>query len=214
MVITMKAETFFSDDDRERIAAAVKEVETTTVGEIAVMVVDGSDEYPEGQILAGITLGAIFAVALVDIFLGDSLWLFLPAALTLSLVCGWLAGFMPGLKRLFIPRARFEVQVRDKALNAFYEKGLYDTRDDTGVLFFISLFERKVWVLADKGIYGKISQETLQEYADGVAAGIKRGNVTDELCREIRRIGEILAEHFPVRPDDVNELPDEVIVGS
>jgi len=214
MVKNMKAETFFSEQDKDRIAKAVKAVEANTSGEIAVMVVDRSDDYPEGQILAGITLGGLVALAVTDLLWDDSLWFFLPAALTAGLLFGWLTGFVPYIKRLFTPQDRFDVQVRDRALTAFYEKGLYDTRDDTGVLFFISLFEHKVWVLADKGIYEKISQETLQEYATEVAAGIKNGNATDELCREIKRIGEILAEHFPLKQDDINELSDEVIIGN
>jgi uncharacterized membrane protein len=47
----MKAENFFSARENAEIAAAIKEVEKNTTGEIAVMVVDESDSYPEGNIL-------------------------------------------------------------------------------------------------------------------------------------------------------------------
>jgi len=44
-----------------------------------------------------------------------------------------------------------------------------------------------------------------------VTQGIKKGEACDALCRTITDIGQILAEHFPVKPDDTNELPDEVM---
>ncbi len=209
----MKAENYFDTQEKERIAAAVREVEKKTSGEVAVMVVDASDSYPEGQLLAGGVLGGLLALGISDFFLAADLWLFVALALGLTALCGWLSAYLPAVHRLFIPAARLEQQVAEQALIDFYQKGLYKTRDSTGVLFFISLFERRVQVLADKGIYEKISQSTLQEHADRVAQGIKNGQAAAALCREINRVGVILAQHFPVRPDDTNELSDGVIVG-
>ncbi len=209
----MKAESFFTDKEKERISAAIREVETKTAGEVAVMVVEQSDAYPEGRIIAGLFIGGLLSLLVTDLFWGDSLWVFVLTALIIAVLGGWLINYLPSAKRLFTPNARLELRVRERALTAFYEKGLYKTRDETGVLFFVSLFERKVWVLADKGIYEKIKQETLQEYAGDIAAGIKAGRAAEYLCRDIQKAGEILANHFPVKPDDSNELPDEVIIG-
>ena len=188
-------------------------METGTAGEIAVIVVDQSDTYPEGQILAGTVIGSLLALITADFFFAGSLWAFVPMALGLAVLCGWLSNYLPAVKRFFTPDARFDIQVEDRALTSFYDKGLYKTRDQTGVLFFISLFEHKVWVLADKGIYEKIKQETLQKYAHDVALGIKTGKAAEALCSEIRSVGKILAEHFPIKPEDINELSNEVIVG-
>jgi putative membrane protein len=211
--MVMRAESFFSEQESARIAAAVREVELRTSGEVAVMVVDASDSYPEGRILAGAVLGGLSALGITDFFLAGELWLFVPLALALTALCGWLSGYLPGLHRFFIPAVRLEQQVTEQALIDFYQKGLHLTRDATGVLFFISLFEHKVRVMADRGIYEKISQQTLQRYADQVALGIKTGRASEALILEIRRVGEILAEHFPPRHDDENELDNEVIVG-
>lgn len=206
----MQAEKFFSAQEQEEIANAVRRVELTTAGEVVVTVVDGSDTYPEGRLLAGLVLGGVAALAVTDFWYGDNLWLFLPLALILSAFWGWLVGYLPALHRLFVHPARLEEQVAEQALVAFYEKGLYKTQAGTGVLFFISLFEHKVRVLADQGIYTKISQETLQEYADDVARGVRAGDAATALCREIERVGLILAEHFPAAADDRNELADQV----
>lgn len=209
----MKAESFFSVQDKAQIAAAVRQVELKTSGEVAVMLVDESDTYPEGRILAGGALGGVLALVVSDIFLADSLWWFVPLALTFSALCGWLIVYLPVAHRLFVHPAKLEMRVAEQALLSFYRQGLHRTRDATGVLFFISLFERKVRVMADKGIYEKISPETLQSYADEVALGVRNGTAAAALCGEIERVGLILAEHFPIKSDDSNELADEVIVG-
>jgi putative membrane protein len=118
---------------------------------------------------------------------------------------------MPILKTAFIGIKRKEDTVRLRAVRAFYEKGLYKTKKNTGVLFFLSLLEKKVWVLADKGIYEKIEQETLNKFARIVSHGIKDGRACDALCESMKEAGELLSRYFPITPDDIDELPDEVM---
>lgn len=208
----MKAENFFTENENARIAAAIQVVEKNTAGEIAVMVVDQSDSYPEGNILAGIILGGLVSLVITELFFADSLTVFVIFFAGFSLGIGWITAYFPALKRVFIARSRFDELVREQAVQCFYEKGLHRTRDATGVFFFISLFERKVWVLADTGINSMISPEALQAYADDMAQGIRQGNAAAILCREIASLGAVLVEHFPVTPDDENELSNQVIV--
>jgi len=209
----MKAEKFFSVQEKAEIAESVRQVELQTSGEVVVMLVDESDTYPEGRILAGGALGGVLALVVCEAFLAASLWWFVPLALGLIALCGWLIVYIPSGLRLFVHPAKLEQRVVEQALLAFYRHGLHHTRDATGVLFFISLFERKVRVMADKGIYEKITQETLQEYADNIALGVRNGKAAAAICHELARAGQILAEHFPIKPDDTNELSNEVIVG-
>jgi putative membrane protein len=71
--------------------------------------------------------------------------------------------------------------------------------------------EKKVWVLADKGIYEKIQQQTLDRFAANVSQGIRLGRACETLCRAIEEMGERLAEHFPLIEGDINELPNDVL---
>lgn len=209
----MKAETFFTDSEKENISGAIREVETRTAGEVAVMVVDKSDTYPEARVLAGILIGGLLGLVITDLFFDDSLWHYIPMTVFFAAIIGYGIGFAPSFLRFFVTPNRLETKVNERALQAFYEKGLYKTRDNTGVLFFLSLFEHKVWVLADEGIYSKISQEKLQEYALDIATSVKKGTAAEVLCREIRNVGEILTRHFPIKADDTNELSNKVIIG-
>lgn len=209
----MKAENFFTGSEQAAIAAAIKEVEKNTAGEIAVMVVDQSDTYPEGAILAGLIAGVFLSLVVTQLYFNDSLTYFMIFFAGFVPGIGWLANCLPAFKRIFISRNRLAEMVREQAVQAFYEKGLYRTRDATAVFFFISLFERKLWILADEGINSRISPAELQAYAGDMAEGIRQGRAAEVLCTEIARLGLVLAEHFPARDDDVDELSNQVIIG-
>lgn len=207
----MKAAHFFSQEENNKITAAIKEVESRSDGEVAVMVVDHSAPYIEAEFLGGVILGSLLALIITDLFLHDSLLTYIPLSFIFFFPFRWLCAQVPALKNVFMAVKRKEEMVKLRALRAFYEKGLYKTRHHTGVLFFLSLLERKVWVLADKGIHKKMDQETLNRFAQMVSQGIKDGRACQALCQSIEGIGRLLAQHFPVTPGDIDELPDEVM---
>ena len=93
----------------------------------------------------------------------------------------------------------------------FYSSGLYKTREANGVEIYLSLFERKVVVIGDQGIHDKMGNEHWDEVRNLIIQGIKNGKNCEGICSAIDRCGKTLAEHFPHRPDDVNELPDQII---
>jgi len=160
-----KAELFFTESEKEKLRAAVLDVESRTIGEVVVMVVDTSDDYPEAEIIGGFFLSSFVSLVLTFLFFHASIFWFVPVSLVLFFPFKLLLRSLPHLKKLFLGADRKEEAVRTRAFVAFYEHGLVKTRQNTGVLFFLSLFERKVHILANQGIYSKIGQETLERYA-------------------------------------------------
>jgi putative membrane protein len=207
-----KAKSFFTEEEKKRIEDTTRNVESRTIGEVAVMVVDSSDQYVEVEILGGIFLGGVTSLVITALYFNSSVWSFIPICFLLLFPAKFLFRKFPVLKSSFIGFRRKEETVRQRAVRSFYEKGLYKTRKNTGVLFFISVLERKVWVLADKGIHEKIGQETLNKFAITVSHGIKEGRGCDSLCDAIKEAGKLLAKHFPVTPGDTNELSNKVII--
>lgn len=210
----MKAEHFFSSEEKDKVEAAIKAAETQTSGEIAVIIVNESDPYPEAAMLGGFLGGGLSALVLTDLFFHDSLWIFIPILFCLFYPFHRLTSKTPGLKAFFLSMRRKEVRVKTRALQAFYEKGLYKTRHQTGVLFFLSLLERKVWVLADQGIHQKMDQKSLNRFAEMVTQGIREGKAGESLNQAIGEIGRVLAEHFPHIPEDIDELPNTIMTVS
>lgn len=206
-----KADEFFNAQEREKIKDTTHAAEARTIGEIAVMVVDGSDRYVEAEITGGVIFSAIPAFILTEIFFHSSIWSFIPLCLLFFPPFRLLSGKSPAIKSAFTGRKRKNNAVRERAVRAFYEKGLYKTKKNTGVLFFLSLLERKVWVLADKGIYEKIQQARLNELANTVSRGIRDNRACDALCEAIKEAGELLAGHFPITSGDTDELTNDLM---
>jgi putative membrane protein len=206
-----KAEKFFTAEEKERLKAITQEVESRTIGEIVVMVVDRSDHYIDAEVLGGALLGSLLSLILTLLFFHSSIWSYVPLSFLFFFPCRFLFQKVDGLKKLFIGVRRKEEAVRLRAERAFFERGLYKTKRNTGVLFFLSLLERKVWILADKGIYEKMEQETLNRFANEVSRGIREGRACDALSKAIQEIGVVLSRHFPITSDDTDELPDEVM---
>ncbi|MBI2266325.1 MAG: TPM domain-containing protein [Armatimonadetes bacterium] len=102
---------------------------------------------------------------------------------------------------------------RKHAESEFVQEGLTRTRDATGVLLLLILRKRKFEILADRGINEKISRETWQEISGAISSSFREEKYLEGVLTALDRMGAILAEHFPRKDDDVNELPDAPILG-
>ncbi|MCB2149420.1 MAG: TPM domain-containing protein [Deltaproteobacteria bacterium] len=210
-------ETFLSATDQERLETVVTAAEKKTAGEIVCMIVSSSYHYPMANVL-GATAFALPLALLATHFLGgwlwigtQNMWLFLGLFAIFFAVLHWIIGNCPTLKRLFISRREIDEEVEEAAVNGFFRKGLYRTRDANGVLLFISILEHKVWLLADKGIHEKISQDEWNRLVGRVTAGIRKGQGAEAICNAIEDIGDLLQTHFPIKPGDTNELTNLII---
>ncbi len=206
-----KAHTFFSEEEKERIRRAVEAAEQETSGEIATMVVDHSDRYHEAEVLGGVLVSGLVALIVAAASGHVSIWTYIPLVCILYVPARVLFIRIPRLKHPFINKQRMMHAVRERAVRAFFEKKLHKTRDESGILIFISLLERKVWILGDRGVDRKIPHESWQALAGEVSAGIREGRGCEALCTVIAKCGKVLAAHFPKKEDDTNELPDDVI---
>jgi putative membrane protein len=108
-----------------------------------------------------------------------------------------------------------ESKVFDRALHAFYEHDLHKTRESTGILILASLLERRVRILADRGIHEKVGDAEWQKAADALTRALKEKRPGDGFCEAIGICGEVLARHFPANgknpQGNPNELPDAAI---
>jgi len=203
--------------DLKRIKACVEAAERRTRGEIVVLVAPASHHYPVAGVVAGAALAIPLAVVLTRligrfVWAGPhDLWIFLGVVLPLFFLCRALLERFPRLKRLFVSQKEMDREVREAAAVQFFSKGLYRTREETGVLIYLSLFESKVWVLGDRGIDAVAPAGFWQEIVDQIVADIRKGRPAEAICKAVGRICELLEEKFPAVPGDTNELPDLIV---
>ncbi len=207
----ISAADFFTGEEQEKIEAAVKAAELTTSGEIVPMIVASSYEYPRAELIGGGTLGLACGLMGSWAWGGESIWWFLPIFVIAFGLCFYLIRSCPALKRKLIHPDELSTETREKALVSFLEQGLHETRDKTGILILVSLFERRVVVLADSGINAKVPEHTWDEIVAMIVPGLKSGQACTALCNAITRCGELLTDNFPRKSDDTDELPNLIL---
>ena len=74
------------------------------------------------------------------------------------------------------------------------------------------MLDRRVEIVTDAGINGKVEQTVWDELAQEIAAAARGDELAEGLVGAVRRAGTLLGLHCPRTPDDRNELPDRVVV--
>jgi putative membrane protein len=206
----IRAKELFSKEQKEKIRQAVRAAEGSTRADIAIMLVDESDRYREAELTGALSFSALVALVLSMALHQPTIWFYIPVTAVLLFPFLRLFKVFPHMKLAFLHRRRVEEAVRERAVYAFFQKGVHETDEQTGILIFISLLERKVWILADKGIHGKIADDFLRTLAFDVATGIKEDRALEALCSVIEKCGAELARYFP-GAHGKNQPGDEII---
>ncbi|MFH1152832.1 MAG: TPM domain-containing protein [Pseudomonadota bacterium] len=211
------AQQFLSHQDRETIVQTVREMERQTAGEIVPMVVSRSYSYPMADVIGGVVFALPVSLVLTHFIGGwlwmghQNMWLFLGVLTVCFLGFHQMCKHILWLKRLFISHREMEEEVEEAATTSFLQQGIHRTRDMTGILIFISVFERRVRVLADQGINAKVQKGQWDKIVHIIVDGIKRKNQAMAICHALREVGRILEEHFPIKPDDRDEIQNLII---
>jgi uncharacterized membrane protein len=96
------------------------------------------------------------------------------------------------------------------ARRVFEKLGMTATQERNGVLFFVAVEKHRFAVIGDAGIDQVVPDGFWDVVVDHVRERFRAQDVAGGLITGIHMAGKALAEHFPVAPDDVNELPDEI----
>ncbi|MDI1428980.1 TPM domain-containing protein [Polyangium sorediatum] len=195
---------------RAQIEGLIKEVEATCSAEIVITVRPRSGAYRQADYLFGVIcafVGLCVYIYAPTEFTDD---LVPPALLLLFLAGAVLCANLAPLRRLLLSKALLARQVRAAAREAFLDQGIAGTRDRTGILIYISVFERRAEVVTDIGILRRESDGQPGEAIRGIERAVAAGLPMEGFASAVRGLGAWLKEALPPRADDINELSDEV----
>lgn len=206
--------------DEPRVRAAVEQAEERTAGEIVPVVVPRSDTY-EVVVWRGAGIASLLVLTAVLLVLqfyeGWGLgWLYTPWGVVVSALGGGVAGallahYVAPLQRLLAGHDLLDETVHRRALQSFVEEEVFDTRDRTGILLFVSLWEHRIEVIGDAGINAHVEPDDWLEVVARIRKGIRNENLTDGLVEAIEMCGRLLERRgVDIRPDDKNELPNTI----
>lgn len=201
----------FSAADKARITEAIRTAEKNTSGEFVAVVARSSDHY--------IFLPLLWAAFLALILPGILYFAAVPLAwihiyqmqLALFVVLALLFLFVPELHLHLVPRHVKHSRASRLAKAQFYLQGIHTTREHSGVLFFVSLAEHYVEIVADTGIHQKLGEAHWRGIIEHFVAEVRKGNVVEGFVTAITACGAAMAKHYPPEPGNPNELSDGLI---
>jgi putative membrane protein len=207
-----RAVDLLSEEDIAAVHTELVAVEKRTVGEVVPVVLERSDAHPGANWLAALVTALIGCAVLAPWLPWEQPLYLLVCQVGLGAIGYGLARDLPGFRRAFIRESRATEMAQEQAVQEFYRYGLHETCEHTGVLLFVSLLEQRVIVLADQGIDERVDVDQWQRTDTAILDGIRMTSLRNGLIAGVRQAGEVLAEHFPWKEGDRNEVPDRVIV--
>lgn len=221
-------------DDHSRVAAAIAAAETRTSGEIFCVLAGQVSSYRDISLAWAAAAALILPLILIPLGF-DTTWfpglsdnweatqlaaLQQTVSRTLGVyavvqACVFLVAYLllriPVLTRLTTPRAVRRDRTRRAAMHQFLAHGLHVTEHRTGVLIFAALADRQVEIIADEGIHSRVDQAVWGDAVEALAGGLRDGHPAEGFERAVELTGAVLAEHFPPRDRNPNEVPDRLV---
>jgi putative membrane protein len=214
-------------DDQAKVAAAIREAEATTDGEINAIVAPASDSYADvvlhWSLLLGLlplALSAAWPALLHDaaamfVSWGEPSLQLMLTVLAATCVVAFLIGRglfgLAPMRMLLTPDATKERRVRRRAIMLFRAGTEQRTASKTGVLLYLSLAEHHAEIVADAAIHARAPEAAWGEAMAVLVEALRDDRPGDGIAAAIERIGAVLAEHFPFTGTDPNEMPDRLI---
>lgn len=201
----------FTAEQKQRISAAIQSAEKRTSGEFVAVVARRADPYHSISLLWAAGLALFLPALLLFRPVGLRFLEIYQLQLAAFIVLVLLFNLVPALHLALVPKSVKHARASRLAHAQFYEQGVQLTRGHSGVLFFVSLAEHYVEIVADKGIHEKVGQEKWKAIVAAFVEQVRRGGVTEGFVVAIGAIGEAMAEHYPAQTGDTDELSDGLI---
>lgn len=197
----------FDEAAQVALTDCVKQIETTTDAELVLIVRARSGTYRHVDYLFGALLAFIGLLFLLfSPFDFHEYWV--PLDVVLLFTGGALLCSRSNLLRRLLSSEKFRREaVRRSAAAMFYEAGIANTNAELGLLIYLSILERRLEVIADRGILkGVDALEWNQLVFELHEAGRKAE--PEALQNGMQKLGCALQKHLPATGENPNELPD------
>ncbi|MBI1371452.1 MAG: hypothetical protein GC159_01640 [Phycisphaera sp.] len=223
------ATTILSDADRQRVVDAVADAERQTSAEFVCALSTESGRYDRAESIVGL-FGSLLALSVayaVNHQLSGGSWNggdwgdaagtglhvgWASAAVVVGFVVGSvLASYCHPIRRVFTSAREMDVESRRAAAHVFNDASLHMTSARTGLLIYVSLFERRVIILADAETNAALGEQRIAAMRDAAVESLRAGDYTGAMIGVIHTATETLREALPVdRETDTDELSNHV----
>lgn len=210
--------SILTDNQRKEIAQYVTEGEELSGCEFVSVIVSKSGRYPiiywKTAVIGILTIS--ISLLLLDYFTltffmlpTHALWAF---SLTTGLCTLWFPFLFKNVQRKIIGRDHLDRQSLTYARDAFLQHEIFDTSHRMGILIYISVFERKVHIIADFGLDQFITEQDWKKVIKQIRPFLKKKEYHTAIIEGIKSITSRIMEHPNfTKPDSTNELTNNAI---
>lgn len=101
---------------------------------------------------------------------------------------------------------------RQQAEALFGELRIWDTEDNSGILFYLLLADHAIEIVVDRGIRARVPENTFATICSQMQAAFTQGQFETGLLQGIAACTDLLQQHFPAQSANPNELPDQPLL--
>ena len=198
-----------SESDKARLAAAIRDAESRTAGEIFCVVAHHSHDYRLVGIVWAAAISLLAPLPLIYLTRWSPTIIYL-----LQLAAFLVSAFVlshPMLRIHLVPRRMKHDYAHREALRQFFAQRLHKTEHRTGVLIFASEVERYAEIVADASINERVPPQVWNEAIETLVSAIREGRPADGFIAAIEKCGAELAVHFPPGAFKRDESPDKLL---
>lgn len=208
----MSAADFFDETARKRAAECVAAVERETGAEMVIVVRRISGRFRAADYLGGFAIALlVLAVLIFHPHAFDEQYFPFEVLLGFVLGASVTANVVP-LRRALAGAAACAESVRTAARAAFFDGGISRTKGRSGLLVYVSMFEKRVELVPDIGLDLGVLGPRWTELESRLASAVRAADF-GAFLETLKSAAPLLAEACPRCADDVNELPDEMRLG-
>jgi putative membrane protein len=203
---------FTHPDFQTQMGKLIAELEQASQIEVVVLIKKRSANYEDvplglGANISMLTFSYLF---LVDTSFDSYLvYLMTLSSFGVGLLLGLVLPFMP---QLLVRKKRKQRNVEIMARALFQKGGLHHTSTQVGTLIYISLLEKMVYIVADRGAQMAIPETEWQQINADLAGIFKAKNPAESLLKELEKCKDTFHRYIPALANNINELPDDLSI--
>lgn len=202
----------FNDDFKSKLYETIEDIENNSLVEIVAVVKSNSGKYRDVSLW----------FASLAMFLTYTYFMFSPIVYNVYLIYfGTIFSFvltyllielLKPFKRFLTKKKRLIRNTDIYARAVFQKGGIRFTNEKIGVLFYVSLFERRVKIIADRGAFTLVPNDFWWQFKNNFNSIFENDNPADAFISELKKTKAIFAEYILPIENDINELPDDLDV--
>lgn len=201
---------YLDEKEKELISKKIENLEKLSSAELVAVITKRSGDYRYINSLITISVVFVISFALVFLLNFSSLQLLQIQLFTFISIYLFFEKFDTFILNTF-PTSYKRSKASQNAQEQFSNLGLSRTKTNQGIMFFVSLDEKYVEIIADKVISEKIKDDYWKEIVDEFVKDVKKKDLSLGYLKAITSCSEILIKEFPIQDNDENELSNDVI---